>query len=116
MPFLFKVFSRPSEELLLGDFNRTYHHHLIFSSDGCRISPPSPPNPSVLLAVGLLFCILYATAFLEPFARRLCREIAASFFTGWEEQRALHLYGKLSRRHGKDQHPVKDAPGTQRDG
>ncbi|NWZ37408.1 OCSTP protein, partial [Brachypodius atriceps] len=97
-----RFFSRPSEELLLGDFNRTYHHQLIFSSDGCRISPPSPPSPSVLLVVGLLFCILYVTVLLEPLARRLCREIAASFFPGWEEERALHLYRKLSRRLGKD--------------
>ncbi|NXP31982.1 OCSTP protein, partial [Leiothrix lutea] len=87
VPFLFKVFGRPSEELLLADFNRTYHHHLIFSSARCSICPPSPPNPSVLLAVGLLFCILYTTVFLETYARRLCRKIAASFFPGWEEER-----------------------------
>ncbi|NXB78125.1 OCSTP protein, partial [Donacobius atricapilla] len=89
-------------ELLLGDFNRTYHHLLIFSSARCRISPPTPPNPSVLLVLGLLFCILYATVFLETFARRLCREIAASFFPGCEERRVLHLYRKLSRRHRRE--------------
>ncbi|NWW59802.1 OCSTP protein, partial [Ifrita kowaldi] len=89
-------------ELLLRDFNRTYHHHLIFSSAHCRISPPTPPNPSVLLVVGLLFCILYATVFLETYARRLCRRIAASFFQSWEEQRVLYLYRKLSRRHRKE--------------
>ncbi|NXC00854.1 OCSTP protein, partial [Orthonyx spaldingii] len=99
MPFLFKVFGHPSEKLLLGDFNRTYYHHLIFSSAQCRISPPTPPNPSVLLVVGLLFCILYGTVLLETYARRLCREIAASFFQSWEEKRVLHLYKKLSRRH-----------------
>ncbi|NXI84463.1 OCSTP protein, partial [Rhipidura dahli] len=101
MPFLFKVFGRPSEELLLGDFNRTYHHHLIFSSAHCRISPPTPPNPSVLLVVGLLFCILYGTVFLETYARRLCRAVAASFFQSWEQERVLYLYRKLSRRHRK---------------
>ncbi|NXD26037.1 OCSTP protein, partial [Spelaeornis formosus] len=89
-------------ELLLRDFNRTYHHHLIFSSAHCRISPPTPPNPSVLLVVGLLFCILYATVFMETFARRLCRGIAASFFQSWEEKRVLYLYRKLSRRHRKE--------------
>ncbi|NXH45373.1 OCSTP protein, partial [Dicaeum eximium] len=102
VPFLFKVFWRPSELFLLRDFNRTYHHHLIFSSARCRISPPTPPNPSVLLVVGLLFCILYATVFLETYARRLCRRITASFFPSWEEKRALHLYRKLSRRHRKE--------------
>uniref|UniRef100_A0A8C3R4A4 Osteoclast stimulatory transmembrane protein n=1 Tax=Cyanoderma ruficeps TaxID=181631 RepID=A0A8C3R4A4_9PASS len=115
MPFLFKVFGRPSEELLLGDFNRTYHHQLIFSSACCSISPPSPPNPSVLLAVGLLFCVLYTTVFLETYARRLCREIAASFFPGWEEQRVLYLYRKLARRHSKEKNPGKDALGSQGD-
>ncbi|NWW72313.1 OCSTP protein, partial [Climacteris rufus] len=101
VPFLFKVFGHPSKELLLGDFNRRYHHHLNFSSAHCRISPPTPPNPSVLLVVGLLFCILYATVFLETYARRLCRKIAASFFQSWEEKRVLYLYRKLSRRHRK---------------
>ncbi|NXQ32824.1 OCSTP protein, partial [Alaudala cheleensis] len=95
-------FRRPSEELLLVDFNRTYQHHLILSSAHCRISPPTPPNPSVLLVLGLLFCILYATVFLEAFARRLCRGIAASFFQSREEQRVLCLYRKLSRSHRKE--------------
>ncbi|NXR19638.1 OCSTP protein, partial [Cinclus mexicanus] len=102
MLFLFKMLGRPSEELLLRDFNRTYHHHLVFSSARCRISPPTPPNPSVLLVLGLLFCILYTTVFLETYARRLCRQIAASFFPGWEERRVLHLYRKLARRHSKE--------------
>ncbi|NWR07064.1 OCSTP protein, partial [Paradoxornis webbianus] len=99
VPFLFKIIRLPSEELLLRDFDRTYQHHLNFSSARCSISPASAPNPSVLLALGLLFCILYTTVFLETYARRLCRKIAASFFPAWEEERVLYLYGKLSRRH-----------------
>ncbi|NXY61514.1 OCSTP protein, partial [Callaeas wilsoni] len=102
LPFLFKVFRLPPNELHLRAFNRTYHHHLLFSSAHCRISPPMPPNPSVLLVVGLLFCILYATVFLETYARRLCRKIAASFFQSWEEKRVLYLYRRLSRRHSKE--------------
>ncbi|XP_031447258.1 osteoclast stimulatory transmembrane protein [Phasianus colchicus] len=81
------------------DVDRSYHHSLTFSSAGCRISPPVPPNPSVLLVVGLLFCIIYATVFLETYARRLCRKIAASFFESREDERARYLYGKLSRQH-----------------
>ncbi|XP_023795636.1 osteoclast stimulatory transmembrane protein [Cyanistes caeruleus] len=115
MPFVFKVSGSPSEKLLLRDFNRSYHHHLILSSAHCRISPPTPPNPSVLLVVGLLFCILYATVFLETYARRLCRNIAASFFQSWEEKRVLYLYRKLSRRHRKEQNCVKGALGSQGD-
>ncbi|XP_030819437.1 osteoclast stimulatory transmembrane protein [Camarhynchus parvulus] len=116
MPFLYKLFWRSSEALLLSDFNRTYHHHLIFSSARCRISPPGPPNPSVLLVVGLLFCILYGSAFLEPFARRLCRGIAASFFQGCEEKRVLHLFRKLARRHSREQNSAKGALDGQGDG
>ncbi|NXN95485.1 OCSTP protein, partial [Rhinopomastus cyanomelas] len=85
----------------LQDFRKSYHHHLIFSSARCKISPPIPPNPSVLLVLGLLFCILYATVFVGTYARRLCRAIAGSFFESWEEKRALYLYKKLSRKHKK---------------
>ncbi|XP_005057217.2 PREDICTED: osteoclast stimulatory transmembrane protein [Ficedula albicollis] len=109
VPFLFKIFRRPSEELLLGDFNKTYHHHLVFSSARCRTSAPTAPNRSVLLAVGLLFLLLYSTVLLETLARRLCRQIAASFFPSREQRRVLHLYGRLARRHRKEQSPGKAA-------
>ncbi|KFQ89165.1 Osteoclast stimulatory transmembrane protein, partial [Phoenicopterus ruber ruber] len=99
LPFLLKILRLPHEELPLQDFERSYQHYLNFSSAHCRISPPTPPNPSVLLVVGLLFCILYATVFLETYAHRLCRKIAGSFFESWEEKRALYLYKKLSRKH-----------------
>ncbi|KAM8996866.1 osteoclast stimulatory transmembrane protein [Ara ararauna] len=103
VPFLSKIPGIPYQETPLQDFERSYHHHLIFSSAHCRISPPTPPNPSVLLVMGLLFCILYATVFLETYAHRLCRAIAASFFVSWEEKRVLHLYKKLSRKHQEEQ-------------
>ncbi|NXD66101.1 OCSTP protein, partial [Eolophus roseicapillus] len=102
VPFLSKIPGIPYQETPLQDFERSYHHHLIFSSAHCRISPPTPPNPSVLLVMGLLFCILYATVFLETYAHRLCRTIAASFFESWEEKRVLHLYEKLSRKHQEE--------------
>ncbi|NXK32889.1 OCSTP protein, partial [Piprites chloris] len=98
LPSFIKGFGFPSEELPLQHFEQSYHHDLISSSARCRISPPVPPNPSVLLVVGLLFCILYSTVFLETYARRLCRRTAASFFPSWEEKRVLYLYRKLSRR------------------
>ncbi|NXE23652.1 OCSTP protein, partial [Ardeotis kori] len=102
LPYLFKVLQLPYEESPLQDFERSYRHRLIFSSARCRISPPTPPNPSVLLVVGLLSCILYVTVFLETYAHRLCRKIAGSFFESWEEKRALYLYKKLSRKHEKE--------------
>ncbi|NWR59247.1 OCSTP protein, partial [Bucorvus abyssinicus] len=98
LPPFFKFLQLPYKELPLQDFERSYHHYLIFSSAHCRISPPTPPNPSVLLVMGLLFCILYTTVFLETYARRLCRKIAGSFFESCEEKRALYLYKKLSRK------------------
>ncbi|NXH10760.1 OCSTP protein, partial [Bucco capensis] len=101
LPFLLKLFQLPHNKLPVKDFERSYNHSLTFSSAQCRISPPVPPNPSVLLVVGLLFCMLYATVFLHAYAHRLCRGIAGSFFQSWEEKRALYLYKKLSRKHKK---------------
>ncbi|NWI24116.1 OCSTP protein, partial [Sula dactylatra] len=97
LPFLLRLF--PYKELPLQDFEKSYNRSLIFSSAHCGISPPTPPNPSVMLVVGLLFCILYATVFLETYAHRLCRKIAGSFFESWEEKRTHYLYKKLSRKH-----------------
>ncbi|XP_027549750.1 osteoclast stimulatory transmembrane protein [Neopelma chrysocephalum] len=108
LPSFIEGFGFPSEELPLRDFEQNYHHYLISSSAHCRIGPPVPPNPSVLLVVGLLFCILYSTVFLETFTHRLCRKIAASFFPSWEEKRVLYLYRKLSRRQNKEQNCVKN--------
>ncbi|NXP72250.1 OCSTP protein, partial [Ramphastos sulfuratus] len=85
-------------DLPLKEFDRSYPHYLTFSSAHCRVSPPVPPNPSVLLALGLLFCILYCSLFLQPYARRLCRTIAAAFFRRREEQRTLHLCRQLRRQ------------------
>ncbi|XP_074460995.1 osteoclast stimulatory transmembrane protein isoform X2 [Larus michahellis] len=105
---LLEFLGLPSKELPLQDFKGSYHHYLIFSSAHCRISRPTPPNPSVLLAVGLLFCILYATVFLQTYAHRLCRKIAGSFFESWEEKRALYLYKKLSRKHKEGKKRVRN--------
>ncbi|NXI67933.1 OCSTP protein, partial [Anseranas semipalmata] len=99
LPFLLKLLRLPDKESSLRDFEKSYHHYLTFSSAHCRISPPIPPSPSVLLVMGLLYCIIYATVFLETYAHRLCRKIAASFFESREEERALYLYCKLSRKH-----------------
>ncbi|XP_040432297.1 osteoclast stimulatory transmembrane protein [Cygnus olor] len=103
LPHFPNLFQLPHKESTLRDFEKSYHHYLTFSSARCSISPPLPPNPSLLLVIGLLFCIIYATVFLETYARRLCRKIAASFFESREEERALYLYSKLSRKHAEEQ-------------
>nr|XP_047928427.1 osteoclast stimulatory transmembrane protein [Anser cygnoides] len=103
LPFFPSLLQLPDKGSTLRDFEKSYHHDLTFSSARCSISPPLPPSPSVLLVMGLLFCIIYATVFLETYARRLCRKIAASFFESREEERALYLYSKLSRKHAEEQ-------------
>ncbi|KFV75270.1 Osteoclast stimulatory transmembrane protein, partial [Dryobates pubescens] len=89
----------PGKDLALKDFERSYPYYLTFSSAQCMVSPPTPPNRSVLLVVGLLFCILYTTVFLQAYARRLCRAIAGAFFQSREEERALHLCRVLCQKH-----------------
>ncbi|NXG35756.1 OCSTP protein, partial [Dromaius novaehollandiae] len=84
------------------DFEKSYHHYLSFSSAHCRINPPRHPNNSVVLVVGLLYCIIYATVFLETYAHRSCRKIAASFFESQEEKRAHYLYNKLCRKYEEE--------------
>uniref|UniRef100_A0A8C7EEE4 Osteoclast stimulatory transmembrane protein n=1 Tax=Nothoprocta perdicaria TaxID=30464 RepID=A0A8C7EEE4_NOTPE len=97
LPFLQKLFCNFCAESSIQDFEKSYHHNLHFSSAHCRINPPRPPNDSVVLVVGLLYCIIYTTVFLETYAHRSCRKIAASFFESQEEKRAHYLYNKLSR-------------------
>ncbi|NWX90939.1 OCSTP protein, partial [Nothoprocta pentlandii] len=87
---------------VITDFEKSYHHNLHFSSAHCRINSPRPPNNSVVLVVGLLYCIIYTTVFLETYAHRSCRKIAASFFESQEEKRAHYLYNKLSRKYEEE--------------
>ncbi|XP_009876136.1 PREDICTED: osteoclast stimulatory transmembrane protein-like [Apaloderma vittatum] len=108
LPFILRLFGLPDEESPLQDFKKDYLHNLTFSSSHCSISPLTPPNPSVLLVVGLLFCILYATVFLQTYARRLCRKIAGSFFESREEKRALYLYKRLSRKRKEEQNSLRN--------
>ncbi|NWJ05343.1 OCSTP protein, partial [Crypturellus undulatus] len=102
LPFFQKLFPFFSAESSIQDFEKSYHHNLHFSSAHCKINPPRPPNNSVVLVVGLLYCIIYATVFLETYAHRSCRKIAASFFESQEEKRTHYLYDKLSRKHEEE--------------
>uniref|UniRef100_A0A8C5SM94 Osteoclast stimulatory transmembrane protein n=1 Tax=Laticauda laticaudata TaxID=8630 RepID=A0A8C5SM94_LATLA len=80
-------------------FERNYHQNLTFVSSKCFMQMPNPPNTALVLAVVLLFCIIYATVFLEAYSHRLCRKISASFFENQENQRIQYLYKKLIRKH-----------------
>ncbi|XP_062445357.1 osteoclast stimulatory transmembrane protein [Rhea pennata] len=108
LPFLWQLFQVSYREPSIQDFEKSYHHYLSFSSAHCRISPPRPPNNSVVLVVGLLYCIIFATVFLETYAHRSCRKIAASFFESQEEKRARYLYNKLSRKYEEEKNSVRN--------
>ncbi|XP_062997131.1 osteoclast stimulatory transmembrane protein [Elgaria multicarinata webbii] len=82
-------------------FERSYHQNLTFASENCSVRWLNPPNTAVTLAVGLLYCIIYVTTFLETYSHRLCRKISASFFERQEEQRVQYLYRKLVRKRKK---------------
>ncbi|XP_015681601.2 osteoclast stimulatory transmembrane protein, partial [Protobothrops mucrosquamatus] len=86
---------------LMVPFERNYHQNLTFVSSNCFMQKPNPPNTALVLAVALLFCIIYATVFLEAYSQRLCRKISASFFENQENQRIQYLYKKLIRKHRK---------------
>nr|XP_006132325.1 osteoclast stimulatory transmembrane protein [Pelodiscus sinensis] len=102
LPFFSKLFNGAfSGEHSFANFERTYEQNLTFVSADCTMKLPTPPNNFVTLAVGLLYCIIYALTFLEAYAQRLCRKISNSFFQGREEQRVQHLYRELLRKHNR---------------
>ncbi|XP_013817265.2 osteoclast stimulatory transmembrane protein isoform X1 [Apteryx mantelli] len=108
LPFLWKLFQISYGEPSIQDFEKSYHHYLSFSSAHCRISPPRPSNNAVVLIVGLLYFIIYTTVFLETYAHRSCRKIAASFFESQEEKRAHYLYNKLSRKYEEEKNSTRN--------
>nr|XP_056700856.1 osteoclast stimulatory transmembrane protein [Euleptes europaea] len=83
----------------LSPFESSYRQNLTFASADCSMKWPCPPNVSVIFAVGLLYCIIYAMIFLETYSHRLCRKISASFFQNREDQRVQYLYRKLVKKH-----------------
>uniref|UniRef100_A0ACB8F6D9 Uncharacterized protein n=2 Tax=Sphaerodactylus townsendi TaxID=933632 RepID=A0ACB8F6D9_9SAUR len=83
----------------ISPFESSYHQNLTFISANCFMKWPCPPNVSVIFAVGLLYCIIYAMIFLETYSHRLCRKISASFFESREDHRIHFLYQKLVKKH-----------------
>ncbi|XP_054836417.1 osteoclast stimulatory transmembrane protein [Eublepharis macularius] len=100
LKFLGKIFNDafPTGQVI-APFESSYHQNLTVVSANCSLKWPCPPNPSVIFAVGLLYCIIYAMIFLETYSHRLCRKISASFFESHEDQRLQYLYRKLVRKH-----------------
>ncbi|XP_060088957.1 osteoclast stimulatory transmembrane protein [Heteronotia binoei] len=100
LEFLKKLFNDafPTGQVI-SSFERSYHQNLTFVSAECSMKWPCPPNASVIFAVGLLYCIIYAMIFLETYSHRLCQKISASFFESQEDQRIQYLYRKLVKKH-----------------
>ncbi|XP_044296156.1 osteoclast stimulatory transmembrane protein, partial [Varanus komodoensis] len=90
-----------STQQSIHQFERNYHQNLTLVSGNCSVGSLNPPNTAVTLAVGLLYCIIYVTIFLETYSHRLCRKISASFFESQEDQRVQYLYRKLVRKYKK---------------
>ncbi|XP_062854820.1 osteoclast stimulatory transmembrane protein [Trichomycterus rosablanca] len=87
------------------NLNRRYS--AIISSDvtQCK-TKPSTPSVGVLFSLILLYLLSYFLAFLEVYARRLRRKVAASFFQQQEEKRIKFLFEKIlnkKKRHVKHQ-------------
>ncbi|XP_066480799.1 osteoclast stimulatory transmembrane protein [Tiliqua scincoides] len=102
LTFLPQIFNNAfSIEGSLFLFEKSYHRNISLVSAECSMKWPSPPNKAVVLAVGLLYCIIYAMVFLETYSHRFCRKISASFFESQEDQRVRYLYRKLVRKHKK---------------
>nr|XP_020635211.1 osteoclast stimulatory transmembrane protein [Pogona vitticeps] len=100
LPFLPYVLNNNIHmELSKSSFQRSYHHNLTFVSANCPIRYPNSPNTGVILAVGLLYCLIHVMVFLEMYSHRLCRKIAASFFENQEDNRVQYLYKKLVWKH-----------------
>ncbi|XP_032623267.1 osteoclast stimulatory transmembrane protein [Chelonoidis abingdonii] len=113
LPFIGKIFNGViSGEQSIVNSERTYQQNLTFISADCTMKRPSPPNNFVVLAVGMLYCIIYAMILLETYVQRLRRKISASFFERQEDQRVQYLYRVLLRKHNKkEQQPLQKLRG-----
>ncbi|XP_069807977.1 osteoclast stimulatory transmembrane protein-like [Dendropsophus ebraccatus] len=87
-------FSIFSKEITLSDVS--FPLSLIFFPDHC-IQQASPPDPSVITLIIVIYCILFVVVFLEMYAQRLCRKIAAMFYQAREEERILYLCNQILR-------------------
>uniref|UniRef100_A0AAY4BBW6 Dendritic cell-specific transmembrane protein-like domain-containing protein n=1 Tax=Denticeps clupeoides TaxID=299321 RepID=A0AAY4BBW6_9TELE len=99
VPWLLHI---PPIEISLNVFYKVEHCYdgcLLFHDNCCRESP----NRGVVFLLSLLFGLSYLMAFLEVYACRLRRKVAASFFRRQEKRRVDFLFKKfLAKQRGTD--------------
>ncbi|KAJ8016846.1 hypothetical protein DPEC_G00011590 [Dallia pectoralis] len=76
------------------NFQKRYDWVFSTGSSGCAVNP-SPPDMALRVLLGLLCLVSYITVFLEVYARRIRRKVAASFFKKQEENRINFLLKKI---------------------
>uniref|UniRef100_H3BAX4 Dendritic cell-specific transmembrane protein-like domain-containing protein n=1 Tax=Latimeria chalumnae TaxID=7897 RepID=H3BAX4_LATCH len=96
-PFILYLFKNCPSKSIFKNMYKDYHWNFPFFT-GCTMKA-SPPNNSVAFVIGLLYLIAYIMVFLEAYASRLRRKIAASFFEHQECQRVDYLYQKIIQKY-----------------
>ncbi|KAF5889188.1 osteoclast stimulatory transmembrane protein, partial [Clarias magur] len=101
MDIHFKVYYKHNTCEILGckasevvNFARMYNATISSDVTQCK-TRPSQLNAGVILALLLLYFLSYCLAFLEVYARRLRRKVAASFFQLQEEKRITFLLDQI---------------------
>ncbi|XP_056130953.1 osteoclast stimulatory transmembrane protein [Lampris incognitus] len=87
----------------LTDFHRDYLLAFSAEASGCDVTR-SAPNLMIPVLLGFLWLLSYGLVFLEVYARRVRRQVCASFFKTQEARRAAFLLKKIRlKQQGKEE-------------